>query len=425
MSELRTANSNAPSLSDVEGERIGNPRIVLYSHDTMGYGHLRRNILLARALKQCSGKPDILLIAGMREAGAFSLPEGVDCVSLPAYAKNAQGQYSARDLGTGLDGLRKLRSSTIRAAVDAFAPDLMIVDNVPRGAQFELDPVLKSLRKAGRTRLILGLRDVIDDPATTRRQWLRQRNFEALREFYSDIWIYGDPTLYETAREYGIDTASTCSISYTGYLDQRDRLASAAARDAQGELVGDDPQPYILCSVGGGRDGAHLCEAFAGAELPDGHRGILITGTQMPTAARRRIESIAASRNGLTVVTFVREPIAVAAGAAAIVGMGGYNTTSEMLSLGRPSLIVPRVKPRREQLLRAERLAELGLVGLIHPDDLTPAVLGSWLADALTRQNPTSAPPNLRGLDMRGLDQVRFLAETALANRIGSIRKSA
>jgi predicted glycosyltransferase len=396
------------------------PRIVLYSHDTLGYGHLRRNMLLAAAMKRCAGAPDILMIAGMREAGAFALPAGVDCISLPAYAKNAQGQYAARDLSTGLEGLRSLRAATIRATVAAFDPDLMIVDNVPRGAQFELDPALKALRKAGRARIILGLRDVIDDPATTRRQWLRQRNFEALREFYSDVWIYGDPVLYDTAAEYGIDTASQAAITYTGYLDQRARLDTPAGQEAFDALVGDDPRPYVLCTVGGGRDGDALTEAFARAVLPKGHRGVLITGSQMSAENRQRIAAIAAGRADLTVVEFVREPVVLAARAAAIVGMGGYNTTSEMLSLGRPALIVPRVRPRQEQLLRAARLAALGLLDMIHPDALTPAGLAAWIADAVTR-----APAPRDALDMGGLERVQMLADAALADCAAALRKSA
>jgi predicted glycosyltransferase len=66
-------------------------RIVLYSHDTLGFGHLRRNLLLAGALRESASRPDILMIAGMREAGAFELPHGVDCLTLPAYAKGSEG----------------------------------------------------------------------------------------------------------------------------------------------------------------------------------------------------------------------------------------------------------------------------------------------------------------------------------------------
>lgn len=418
MSDMTDGTTDAPVFRAAAGSLGRTPRIVLYSHDTLGYGHLRRNILLAGALKQCVGKPDILLIAGMREAGAFALPSGVDCVSLPAYTKNAKGDYAARDLSTGLDGLRKIRAATIRASVKAFAPDLMVVDNVPRGAQYELDPTLKALHKKGRTQIILGLRDVIDDPATTRRQWLRQRNFEALRDFYAGVWIYGDPNLYDTAREYGLESPSP--IAFTGYLDQRDRLCTTAAREAYVDLVGDDPRPYVLCSVGGGRDGAVLCDAFARARMPVGHRGILITGGQMPDADRNRIERIVAARDDLMVFPFVPEPIEVAARAAAIVGMGGYNTTSEMLSLDPPALIVPRVRPRREQLLRAERLAARGYLDMIHPDTLTPTALESWIADAVAKQIPKRTR-----MDMAGLPRVRALADAAMHSPAASIRKFA
>jgi predicted glycosyltransferase len=191
-------------------------------------------------------------------------------------------------------------------------------------------------------------------------------------------------------------------------------------REAFDSIVGNDPRPYVLCSVGGGRDGDVLCDTFARADLPKGHRGILITGSQMSAANRQRIETLAAGRADLTVVEFVREPIVLAHRAAAIVGMGGYNTTSEMLSLGRPALIVPRVRPRQEQVLRAARLADRGLVDMIHPDTLTPEGLGVWLADAVKR------PPAPRdALDMDGLQRVRVLADAALADRTRAFRKSA
>jgi predicted glycosyltransferase len=392
---------------------IGGPgtraRVVLYSHDTLGYGHLRRNLLIAGALRQCQAQPDILMIAGMREAGAFALPPGVDCVSLPAYAKGSDGDYRPRDLGGGLDTLRALRASTIRAAVEAFAPDLMIVDNVPRGALFELDPTLKALRKSGKTRLVLGLRDIIDEPAQMRRQWLRQRNFEALREFYSDIWIYGDPRLYDTVREYGLGGDLAAMVRYTGYLDQSARLASPAAVPARDALLGDDARPYVLCTVGGGRDGIALCKAFAAAPLPLNHRGILVTGAQMSESARRAVHAAAAGRDDLTIVDFVREPIALTAGAAAVVAMGGYNTATEVLSLGRPSLIVPRVRPRAEQLIRAEQLAARGLADMMHPNDLTPAALFHWLTGGARRSGARRSP-----IDVGGLDRIRDLADTMI-----------
>jgi predicted glycosyltransferase len=69
----------------------------------------------------------------------------------------------------------------------------------------------------------------------------------------------------------------------------------------------------------------------------------------------------------MTVLDESPEAMALIAGAERVVAMGGYNTTLEALSLRKPTLLVPRVRPRREQAIRAERLAALGLVDVLHP----------------------------------------------------------
>jgi predicted glycosyltransferase len=68
-----------------------------------------------------------------------------------------------------------------------------------------------------------------------------------------------------------------------------------------------------------------------------------------------------------------------------VISMGGYNTVTEILAQARKALLVPRIYPRREQLLRAQRLSDLGLVNYISPEELTPArmfeAVGSMLKD--------------------------------------------
>lgn len=376
-------------------------RIMLYSHDTLGYGHLRRNLLVAQALSEIKPQPEILLIGGMREAGTFVLPEGADCVTLPAYAKQKDGSYRPRALGEDLARLAELRQITIRGAAIGFDPDLLIVDNVPRGAQYELDATLKALKARGKCRVVLGLRDVIDTPSIVRRQWLRQRNFETIRRFFNAVWVYGDPTLYDLLEDCGMAGPLGPIARHLGFLDPSGRRDAAQSQlDAAVVTVG-DPRPYVFCAVGGGRDGVALCEAFVRAPMPEGHRGVLVTGTQMAEEFRTHVQSIATKRDDMMVLPFLREPFGAMAGAARIVGMGGYNTTMEILSLGKPSLIVPRCAPRREQLIRTELLAARGLISMLRPEALSPKTLGDWLA----------APTVPRGtsLDMGGLDRLKTL----------------
>ncbi|QCO56675.1 glycosyl transferase family 28 (plasmid) [Pseudorhodobacter turbinis] len=394
---------------DTEDRSPRAPRIVLYSHDTLGFGHLRRNLLIAGALRDSAMAPQILMITGMREAGAFELPKGVDCLSMPAYEKGRDGSYRPRDLGGDLATLVQIRSQAIKAAVEAFRPDLMIVDNVPRGALQELDPLLEALHAEGHTRLVLGLRDVIDTAETVRRQWEDKRNFETVARYYDDVWIYGDPAFYDLIKDCGMARSLGGKGRFTGYLDHSARLASPIAVRSRDAILGDDPRPYVLCAVGGGRDGHALCEAFVETTLPEGHRGILVTGSQMSGVVRSNLRSRAEARGDMMLLDFVQEPIALMQGAARIVAMGGYNTICEVLSLRRPALIAPRTTPRAEQVIRAEMLEAHGLISVIRPERISAGTLGAWLA------GPVPHPGNVQ-IDMWGLERVCKLAEAMLAD---------
>ncbi len=348
-------------------------RIALYSHDTQGLGHLRRNLLIARSLCANGETPIILLLSGLREASAFAMPMGVDCVTLPSLGKSEDGLYYPRSLGVPMADLIKVRSQALDSVFRSFEPDALIVDKVPRGAFDELLPGLAELRAIGRTRTILGLREILDDPATVRREWEAGDYERVIRDYYDRVWIYGDRRVYDPIAEYRIAADIAERVRFTGYLNPKSLDPPAASlRRAPGA-------PHTaLCVVGGGRDGVPLAEAFLDADLPG--RGILVTGPLMPDEARRRLRGLAAMRPHLEIHGFVTDPCPLLERADAVIAMGGYNTVCELLASRKPALIVPRVRPRTEQLIRATRFAELGCLDVLHPDQLCPAAIGAWLS---------------------------------------------
>src|SRR6478672_4230954 len=91
-------------------------RIVLYSHDGMGIGHIRRNLLIAGTLARSWPDAAILLIAGVCEAAAFELPANVDCLTVPALCKDSDGKYQSRRLPFNRKQIIALRGATIRGA---------------------------------------------------------------------------------------------------------------------------------------------------------------------------------------------------------------------------------------------------------------------------------------------------------------------
>lgn len=253
-------------------------RIALYSHDTMGLGHMRRNLLIARTLVSSCRRATVLLIAGAREVSAFAMPAGVDCVTLPAWRKE-HNQYRPRSLDVTTDELLRLRSEILRTTLLTYEPDLLIVDNVPRGALGELTPALEVLRARLHTRIVLGLRDVLDDPETVEREWRRLKNIDVITKCFDAIWIYGDAAVFDARAAYQPFSRIASKITYVGYLNQRGHGVDDSPTSG-GRSTG--AGPFALCTLGGGQDGARLALTFARAEIPPGLRRVILTGPCMP-----------------------------------------------------------------------------------------------------------------------------------------------
>jgi predicted glycosyltransferase len=376
------------------------PRIALYSHDTMGLGHIRRNQLIAMALAAPPLNATVLLITGVREGGAFPMPEGIDSVVLPAYRKEADGAYASRSLHIGIDQLVEFRADLIDLALKRFQPDLFIADNVPGGALDELLPALERMRCDGGTHCVLGLRDILDCPDAVRREWAKRGNFRTIRRLYDAVWVYGDPALYPTAEVYEFPREVRAKTTYTGYLDP---FRSSASRLAM-RSVGADHRQTVLCSVGGGQDGFALAQHFVEAPMPRHMRGLIVTGPLMPRECREALLRQIGKRSDIALVDGVCDLVPLLEKADRVVAMAGYNTANEILASGRPALFVPRSAPRSEQLIRARRLEELGLAACLPDDEASPAAIGAWLAAPAIRTN-------VRALaDFGGLDAIVELA---------------
>lgn len=372
-------------------------RVALYSHDTQGLGHIRRNINIAAALVRAEPTTDVLLITGTPEATMLPLPPSTEVLTLPALHKDRLGRYSARVLGASLEEVLALRSSLISAAVSGFAPEVFIVDKVARGVGGELDRPLAELRRAGATRTVLGLRDVLDAPAPTRRDWRGARTTAAVRDFYDAVWIYGDPQIYDAVREYQLPDLVVDKATYTGYLADagQDRLHARYPGSAR---LPDRTQEFVLCTVGGGQDGVGLARAFLAADFPSGQHGIVLTGPFMPAEERAQLRRWADRRGDATVHDFVSSAHEFIGRASAAVSMAGYNSVCELLSARCPTLLVPRVRPRSEQSIRAGRLHEAGLVDVLAQDAVTPRRIGGWLGSAVCTGRQARGPIDLAGL---------------------------
>ena len=395
-------------------------RVAFFSHDTVGLGHTRRNLALAAALARADLSTDVLLITGNPEAAALPRPANTDIVTLPTVAKNSSGGYCSRSLRLALSHVLDVRAAVIAAAVHSFRPDLLVVDKVPLGVGQELLTTLTMLRDDSqrRTSVVLGLREILDDPITAVREWTRSQSTQVIENFYDAIWVYGDRQVYDPVVEYGLPPEVASKVSYTGYLaDDRDAGLLVPPGDPLVTPPVPPQQPYLLCMVGGGQDGFELSRAFVRTALPTGYLGVAICGPFMPPGERRQVHVAAAARPDMIVYDFVAPVEPFLQGATAVVSMAGYNSACEIVASGRRALLVPRTWPRLEQRIRAERLAELGLVEVLPADQLGGGRLAQWLSAAVAEPATTTAREARAAIDTGGLHRVPGLAAELVDRR--------
>ena len=362
----------------VPRRRGSGPRVAFYSHDTQGLGHVRRNSLLAAAMVDAHPDVNVLLLSGAAEAGALPLPDRTDIVTVPGLYKDVAGRYHARSMDSSLEQVLAVRSFALESVLVNFAPDLLVVDKVPLGILGELEQGLRRVRREHGTRTVLGLRDVLDDVETTRREWRQSGSRAAIQSLYDQVWVYGDRAVFDPAEVYGWTPEVREKVRYTGYLGAgRERLLPVRS-DSHGapSVCGDIPRPFVLGPV--------LSPADEDFEA---------------------VEKLAHDRDDLRVHRFVGDVPALVKASSATVSMGGYNSVCELMAARRPALVVPRVVPRLEQALRAEHLARRGLVDVLGADRLEPARLTAWLRDAVA-----GSRRSFTGVDLQGLERVPGLA---------------
>lgn len=395
-------------------------KVVLYSHDTFGLGHLRRNLAIAERLLAANGAFDVCLLTGSPVIHEWALPHALRVQPLPPVVKTGPERYASRD-GTSSFGMVKgYREALILKTLLKERPDFFLVDHAPAGMNGELLSTLALIRREMPfVRTLVGLRDILDSPEVVRKTWLEQDIYALLEEAYDDILIYGNAQLFDVAEGYAISPALASRIQYCGHIVASRAIQRGPLSDPQQETTCWDPRaadgrPVVLVTVGGGGDGYFLMEAYLKALDRLGRRdrfySVIVTGPLMSPAEIANLKALAGNRDDAVIVKSTTNLVPSLRMADLVVAMAGYNTSAEIVAMGKHAILVPRTAPRAEQRLRAALLKRLGVVWAIEPspslvDDLAsilPQALDKALLDPHAQRTPL--------LDLHGADRlVKYL----------------
>ncbi len=402
-------------------------RVLMYSQDSYGLGHLRRATNLANALVRERADLSVLLVVDSPVAPFFDLQDHIDFVKLPTVVKVDAGVFRPGRLPISYPLVRILRSNVIREVFRRFHPDLVLVDHMPGGANRDLIPALRLTRLLDyRTKVVLGLRDIIDNPLVTRAVWQREGFYDVLKRYYDAVLIYGSPDVFPTAEMYGLRAAVHDEVRYCGYVCNMDPVKDSNQLRAKLEC---NDEPLVAVMAGGGADAYRLMQAYLDALPLVNHAvrvaSVMVTGPFMPESQHRGLRE-QAKRLGVQIHGSVGDSLSHLNAADLVVSMAGYNTMSEILRFRKPAVIVPRQGPSAEQRMRAGIFAERGLVSLVDPQGLSAARLAGAIVEALTRPKPqrTDAMPGLFGIRVATDALLELLSPRSSAGNSVQAKKS-
>ncbi|MFN3015803.1 glycosyltransferase family protein [Vibrio coralliilyticus] len=363
-------------------------KLLFYSHDSYGLGNIRRMVAIADFIVSRHRDVFILLITGSPMLHAFRTHPQIDYIKLPCLQRSQHGVYSAKLQCFNSSDLLSARSDLIQKAVSAFEPDLVLVDKKPEGLSGELKQTLLFLSSLPKVpRCVLLLRDILDAPEVTKRIWNKNAYYQLVEKYYDQVLVVGERRVFDLPHQYQFPAQITQKTQFCGYLQRS--VPKSQHSDLLGFLAMSEKK-LVVAAAGGGEDGRLVLQTYLHAVSDCKWQGdinsVVFYGPEMSAEDVKYLQCIAASMANVTLMAFTPHFISYLAAADLVVAMGGYNTVCEVLSVKKPAIIIPRITPVSEQLIRAQCFSRLEVFEYLHPDELTPEALAEKVASKLFSQ---------------------------------------
>ncbi|WP_428566328.1 MAG: glycosyltransferase family protein [Solidesulfovibrio sp. DCME] len=368
-------------------------KVAVYCQHVLGMGHLFRTLAIVSAL---AGHERLLVLGG--PPAPVAAPEGVAVARLPPLAMDAD--FAALTLsGAALEAAKADRRQRLLAALGAFAPDVFFVELYPFGRkafEFELVPAIEAVRARG-GRVVSGVRDILVEKKD--QAAYEARVLDRLGRFFDAVCVHADPALFPLSETFSRAGEIAVPVHYTGYVAVGPRPSRAVAA-VRRELGVEEEKALVVASAGGGKVGSQLLAATLGACRADPRLREaavrVFSGPYCPDAAYAALSAAAAGLPDARVRRFAPDFADILAACDLSLSLAGYNTVMGLLAAGARGLVFP-FDQNREQRLRASRLADHGLLGVLDPPDLAPGRLAGRMLAALGAPKPPRAAVDLDG----------------------------
>jgi UDP:flavonoid glycosyltransferase YjiC (YdhE family) len=381
---------------------------VLFISGSVGLGHARRDLAIARELRRLNSGVEIAWLAGeparqvIAEAGETLLPEAAAYGDETSSAEDASEEFSLNLMSMGLraQGAFKRTVAMFEEVCAKYPYDLLVGDET-----YEIAWTLGKRPELKKAPFVM-IYDFVGMDAMSRNplEWLMayQVNWgwsggPRGKPPSADLVLFiGEPEdvadrpfgfLLPNRREYA--RRHYHFVGYTFPFDPADYTDRAKVRAG---LSYDEERPLIVCSVGGTAVGADLLR-LCGAAYPHiekrigGFRMVLVCGPRIDPASVQ-------APSGVEVRRYVPRLYEHLAASDVAIVQGGGTTTLELTALRRPFIYFPLEGHFEQNLIVAQRLArhragQRLLYSETTPETLAEAVLGQLGREATWPAIPT------------------------------------
>lgn len=369
-------------------------KVMIYSQDSLGLGHLRRTTRIGHALQQLAPDTNFLYVADSPQAPFFDLPKQSQLLKLPTVVKVDSGVWKVYESDASLKSTLAHRAELIKSHVLDFMPDAVLVDHMPHGVLGELLPCLEALQQTSPPPLmVLGLRDILGAPEVIIRQWQGENAYEALEQFYDHALIYGMQSLFDVGQQYQFSASVQQRFHYCSYVGPIPKpLAEPQTKAGKA--------PFRLLIMGGGGHDAYpwmsrIVDFLKSDWARSTFQTTLFSGPFMPPFEQQKLQQAAADLP-IELNFSTREMATHLEQAAVVIAMAGYNTVCDVLGHRKKNIFIPRPGPSAEQSMRTALMRQRGWIDTLAVEALSPANLREKLQRLLTesdKQNDLNIPP--------------------------------
>ena len=396
-------------------DRAQMKKIMFYCQYLSGMGHLVRSSEIVRSLVKDF---QVYFIIGGPIIQGFEMPPEVELIRLPAlWLEN--GKFTTGDSSVSVEEVQEIRKNQLIAAFEQIKPDCLITEFFPFGRHklfFELIPLMEYVKSRGyNTKVACSLRDVIGKESNAEEEtaicYLMNRYFDLLL-------FHSDPNFQSFHESFSRHKDIRSEIIHTGFVTQNksENVSSADWGKINPGTV------KILVSVGGGRIGYELLETVVeassifGKEIPCVIK--IFTGPFMPEEKVLSLKKAALNRGNIVIENYTSELIAYMQTADISISLSGYNTTMNILTTGVRCILVPigHENQDKEQLIRTQKLENLGLVDYIHFEDLDHNLLAKKVISCLNNSVLPDSQFDLQGAKKTAILLKEFLNQKELVH---------